>query len=313
MKSKLAFLSLIVLAVSLLTGCVFGETVGSDQVGAILDGGRIVRTVGPGVEWDFGLYSDLKTYSASTMLFEVNDASVATKDTQLVGVLITVQVRRIGDSNAVTNFLTRWLPLTKDDQLQNTVASTVSQSIKVGTRSMMLEQLLNDRNTMAALIKEDLSSSAAVYSVEVIDVTVKDVALDPAYMAILQQKANLTAQTEAALREQDLIKQQASNARLQQDQNTVVLQAQLLKEQAQTAVDVEIATREGKKITAANEVYSLNPQALQLELAKVTRDTLSNKSVLYFIPQGTSLSLLLNSMGSDGQKIVPVPAAPANP
>lgn len=299
---------LIVLLGLLLAGCYWQDDVARDQYGVQMREGKILTCVGPGIYSDGEWFADLLEISAGTLTFEVNDPEVATQDSQLVGVTVAIQARRKGDCDSLRNLLTSWSTLLDDANLISVVSATANEAMKNGTREFTLEGLLNDRNGLASKIQDALTQDAAKYSVEVVNVSIKNVALDPKYAAQLQEKALLTAQTETELRRQDLIKQQAANDRLAQDQKTLVLQQQLLAEKAQTAVQVEIARREGQAIAARNEIYLQNLPAYELERLRLLKEVLGDKAVLYFIPQGTDLTLLLNSTG--GPTVVPVESAP---
>lgn len=295
----------LLLALSLsMTGCFLNDDVQTDQSGIIVDGGKIIECVGPGVYTRWGLFYDLVEVSNGTVTFEVSDPQVATKDSQLVSVIVTIQARRNADCDSLQNLLTNWPALVDDNNLINTITATTNEAIKVGTRQFDLTQLLNDRVGLSSAIETALESDSSKYSTTIINVTIKDVGLDPKYAEVLQQKALLTAQIEAALREQDLIKQQAANDKLAQEQKTLVLLAQLETEKAQTAVQVEIATRAGKVVEAANNVYLINPAAFELEKLRLLKEVLGDKAVIYFVNENTDLTLLLSNIAS-GQ-VVPV-------
>jgi hypothetical protein len=127
-----------------------------------------------------------------------------------------------------------------------------------------------------------------------VNVIVNNIAIAPAYSAVLQEKALLTAQIETELRRQDLIKQQASNSILEQERRGAVLSEQVKAEQAQTNVQLEIATRAGKVIAAENLVYMTNDYAYELERLRLIQGILGDKSTVYFVPEGTDLTMLWN-------------------
>ncbi len=298
-------LSLVALFAVFVSACYWNDDVKRDQYGVKMRAGKIVECVGPGIYSDGEWFADLIEVSANTLSFEVNDPEVATQDSQLVGITVVVQARRKGDCESLKNLLTNWASLTDDANLSSVISATANEGMKVGTRQFTLTELLDDRNGLADTIRAALEDDAGKYSVDIINVTVKNVALDPEYAKILQEKALLTAQIETAQRQQDLIKQQASNDQLAQEQKALVLQQQLVAEQAQTAVQVEIASREGKSIAARNEIYLKNLPAYELERLRLLKDILGDKAVLYFVPQGTDLTLLLS--GTGGPSVVPLP------
>jgi len=306
---KLIVIPLLVLSL-ILAGCFINDDVATDQTGVVVDGGEIKSCEGPGVYTNWNYFADLREVSNATLTFEVADPEVATQDSQLVGISVTIQARRNNDCESLTNLLTNWPALTADDQLIAVISATANEAMKVGTRQFTLTELLDDRNGLSTAIKVALEADAGKYSTTIVNVSIKNVALDPKYAEVLQQKALLTAQIEAALREQDLIKQQAANDTLAQEQKTLVLLAQLDTEKAQTAVQVEIATRAGKVVEAANNVYLINPAAFELERLTRLKEVLGDKAVIYFVNEKTDLTLLLSNIAGG---VLPVPTGEIQP
>lgn len=300
MKTK--YLVVLLIVVLLLSGCYINNEVDANEVGIKMYAGEIKGCVGPGVHTDMGWFADLKEISSATVKLNVGDPEVATQDNQLVGVEITIQARRLTDCDSARNILTNWPSLTDDQALIETIDATAREGIKVGTRSFTLTQLLDDRNSLATKIQDSLEGDASVYSVEIVNVIVNNIAIDPSYAEQLKTKALLTAQIETELRRQDLIKQTASNNILEQERRTAVLGEQVKAEQAQTAVQLEIATRAGKMIAAENQVYVTNQYAFELEKLRLLKEILSDKAAFYFIPTGTDITMLWNP-GS----VVPIP------
>jgi len=284
-----------------LSGCYLNSEVQANEVGVQLESNKIVNCTTPGVYTGWGFWDDLKVVSLNTLTFVVTDPEVATADNQLVGVGITIQARRNADCESVTSLLTNWSALTSDENLIGVITATALEGIKVGTRQFTLEQLLNDRNGLSSKISEGIEADAMKYSTTIVNVTVSNLDLDDEYAQMMQDKALLTAEIDLELRRQDLIKQKASNDKLDQNQRAEVLAQKLLAEQAQTEVDVEIASREGKKVAANYEVYTLNERAFQLEMVKRYGEIFGDKSVFYFLEKGTDLTLLFGNNG-----IVPV-------
>lgn len=278
----------------LLTGCYWNDDVGTDQAGVVVDAGRIVDCLEPGVYSNGSWYADLKEISLATLTFEVADNEVATFDNQLVGVTITVQARRNSNCDALKNLLTNWPTLTNDDQLKAVIDATTNEGIKIGVRQFILEGLLNDRNGLADSILAALEEDAKEYSVTIINVTVKGITLSPEYAAQLQKNAQYTAEIEGLKKEQAKNQIAAETAALQQENQAKIYLAQLETEKAKTEVDVEIAEREGKKTAAAQQVYADNPQAYEIEKLKRLAEIFGDKATVYFIPEGTDLTMLFN-------------------
>lgn len=296
----------VALSAFLLAGCFLNDDVGTNQQGVIVDGGSIKQCVPPGVYSDTSFYADLIEVSMSTLTINVEDPEVATRDNQLVGMTVVVQARRNSDCDSLRNLLTNWPNLLADDGLVQIVQSTTNEAMKNGTREFTLTALLDDRNGLATKIKDALEEDAAAYSTSIVNVLISNVDLADEYAAELQKKALLTAQTETELRRQDLIKQQSSNDQLQQQQQTLILEAQLKAEKAKTEVEVEIAAREGKKIEATNNIYLINTAAYDLERLRLLKDVIGDRQVIYFVPEGTDLTLFLNNLSGQNTQVVPV-------
>jgi len=296
---------------SMLSGCYWLEEIETSEVGAKMNAGRIYDCVPSGQYSESGWFEDLKHISKGTMTFSVEDPEVATQDNQLVGIKITIQARRALegakgiDCDSIKNLLQNWPALTEDQAFVDTVSATAREGIKNGTRGFTLAKLLDDRNGLSQAITKHIEEDALKYSGQIVNVTIENIALNADYARTLQEKALFTAQTEKELKRQELVVQEAQTNTLEQQQLTLVTQERLKREQAQTAVDVEIATREGKKIAASNQIYLDNERAYELEKLRLFANILGDKSAMWFIPQGTDLTLLLNQMQT-GQ-IVPVP------
>jgi hypothetical protein len=290
--------ALLMLVVSVaLSGCYINKEVAPSQVGVELVRNELKNCVTSGVYTGMGFWDDLTLVSMDTLTFKVSDPEVATNDNQLVGIEVTIQSRRKSDCESVKGLLTNWSTLNDDNNLIGVITATALEGIKVGTRQFTLAQLLDDRNGLSGKISEGIEADASKYSTEIINVTVSNIALAPDYASMMQSKALLTAEIDLELRRQDLIIQKASNDKLEQDQRALVLEQKLFAEQAQTAVDVEIASREGKKTAASYQVYLDNPAAYELEQLTRYATILGDKSVFYFLPEGTDLTMLFGNNG----------------
>lgn len=297
MKAKKSiFLLLAVAVVMLLSACEFQRNVNPDQVGIFTSRNKIERCVGAGVYTRWGYFQEVDVVNRNTLTMEVSDPEVATSNNQLVGATITIQFRRMSDCDSITGLLTNWSALRNDDTLRETVDANAREAIKNGVRKFTLTGLLNDRNGLSSAIKEQLSEDTGKYFVEVVNVTIENIALDPDYADTLKRTAQLTAEQEYAERRQDVIAQQAETDKFEQEQREQVLGLQLLAEQAQTEVDVEIARREGEKVKAANQVYVTNEYAYELRRLELLANILGPKSTMWFVDPNTNLTLLLNGL-----------------
>lgn len=301
MKKKLVLILLLLVMVSS-SGCYFFRSVKTNQVGAKVVKNEIVQCVGPGVYTNPALFRKLYSYSVATLTFEVEDPEVATKDNQLVGVKITIQAKRKGDCESNKAFHTNWSALLKDETLISTIDANAREGIKNGTRQFTLMELLDDRNGLANAIINMLQLDTDKYHTEIVNVTVENISIAPEYADVLQQTAKLKAEEDYQERRQSLIEQQAATDLFEREQQQLVLAEQLKVEQAQTLVDVEIASREGKKTQAAQEIYLVNEKAYTLELIRRLAEVFG-EGTTWFLPQDTDLTLLLSGLTGEEQII----------
>jgi hypothetical protein len=305
MRNKLVLLLVVALSL-LLSGCYLNAEASANQMFVKLDEGVVVAVEGPG-----GVYSeatcyfcDYKLVNIDTLTFSVEDPSVLTEDNQEVSVTITIQARRSSDPDDIKNLIQNWSTLVDDQVFINTITATAREGMKNGTRGYTLTEVLDDRNGLADAILAQLAQDAKNYNGQIINVTVENIGPSARYMEILGETANLKAEVDKAVRERDVINQRAQNAILEQEQRITVAAAQLEAEKAETAVQLEIARRDGELVSARNQVYSSNPQAFELEKLRLLREVLG-ENVIYFIPAGTDLTLyLLETSGG----LTPIPA-----
>jgi regulator of protease activity HflC (stomatin/prohibitin superfamily) len=308
-RIRLLLLALVLAVFS--SACYFNDEVATNQVAVKLDRNEIDKVVGPGVYSDWGFFSDLRELDVDTLTFSVDDPEVLTSDNQSVGVKITIQARRKSDEDSVKNIFTRWNSLTDNEALKNTISATAREGMKNGTRGFTLTQLLDDRTGLADAIRTQLELDAEKYSVEIVNVTIENIGPSAEYMSILSQTANIKAQTDQEIRRQDLINQKAKNSILEQEKRVEVANAQVVAEQAETSVQVEIATRQGKIIAASNQVYADNPQAYQLRRLELLKEVLGEKTVIY-LPSDVVLNLLQN-FGDNTVLPLPLAESPVTP
>lgn len=232
-----------------ISSCYLQDDIGPSQQGLKLDENKWRECVGPGIYTDWGFFADLVEVNIGTLSFEVSDPSVATKDTQIVGLVTTIQARRSFFCEDLKNLYVNWPTLLDDERLQVTISTTASEAMKTGVRSMTLEELLNDRNGLSDAIKLALTEDALKYGVDIVNVSIKDIQLDEDYQKKLIEKAQITVQIEIAQRLQDQIEAEAAAERIKQERPALTFLAQLKAEKAKSAVELEIASREGDKVS----------------------------------------------------------------
>lgn len=252
---------LFVLLTAILTGCYWNSEVEANQVAVTLERNEIQDCKGPGVYTDGGWWADIQTINVDTLTFSVEDPEVMTKDTQPVGVKITIQARRQNDCEAVKNLFTNWNSLVDNENLAKTIAATAREGIKNGVIQFTLTELLKDRNGLANSIEVSLQEDAAKYSAEIVNVTIENIDVNDAYIQTLNDTAQFTAEINKKKQEQELIEQEAKTEVYKQQQEVLKLEAQLAAEKAITEIELERARRRGEVIAAANQVYMDNPAA----------------------------------------------------
>lgn len=300
---RLGLIFVVVLCMIFLSSCYLNDEVKTNQIGVQLDGNAIRNVVGPGIYSEvFCFFCDLQQLDVDTQTFSVEDPEVLTSDNQIVGLKVTIQARRKSDNESVKNFFTNWAGLKDNKNLITTITATAREGMKNGVRGFTLPQLLDDRNGLANSIQKFLEQDAAKYSTEIVNVTIENIALNSDYAKTLNEKAQVKVETEKALQEQDLIKQQGANKILQAQTNTKALEEQLNQEKAQTNVQVEIASREGKVIEAKNKIYETNAQAYELAKLDKLSTIFGDKQVYWFVQPGTDLTTIFN-----GTNLTPVP------
>jgi regulator of protease activity HflC (stomatin/prohibitin superfamily) len=300
---RILLLSLMALSLS---ACYWNDDVGASQQGLLINSNQVRGCVGPGIYNDGDFFADLWEISTETLTFEVTDPSVATRDTQIVGVTLQIQARRSSDCESLTTLFTQYPALIDNNNLQTTIGASASEAIKVAVRSMTLDELLNDRVGLSTSITKSLSEDTTKYGSEIANVSIKDIQLDPAYEAKLKEKAEITVNIEIAERKQDQIAAEAAAERIKQEEAALTYAAQLEAEQAKTQVEVEIAAREGEKTAAAYQVYVDNPAAYRLEQLKLLEKVLGDKSSVYFVQNVEDLMLLLTGEGNPTPPVIPV-------
>lgn len=316
MKTKLKAALLLLLMSMVTTACYTWDDIPESSMGIGSDGGRLdqeCKTPGVYSDWS-GAYKKLREVPTGSLTFEVTDNAVLTLDNQVLKtVQIAIQIRRKKDCESIKDILTNWPSLaTDDEELIRVTKTQVGQGLKQAINKVNLSQFLANRTGVGQGVKDDLVPFAAKFDVEVISVSINDFDLDDAYVAKLETKAQITVDIDIAKRNQDLAIAQQETARKVQEERNLTLIEQRKAEEAQTLVDVEIASREGKKIEAANSVYQTNEQAFELRRLELLKGLLSASDKIYFVPEGTDLTLFISGLQGTA---VPVPqnSAPANP
>lgn len=300
MKVKnIVVLFLVVVGALFNTGCYLWQQAEPSEIAVQLRSGRIVDIA----DQTGGLFSDtdwnaeVVFVDVGTLTFPVEDPSILTSDNQQIGMLINIQVRRNQNKSSIESFITQWNDLLNNQRVIDTVSATAREGMKNGVINYTLSEILTERNSLADDIAASVEEDAVKYGIEIVNLTITDVSPSSEYLAVLEEKSLLKVQTEKELERQNLINQEAANAILQAEKDVEVKVAQLEKERAQTAVEVEVAERAGKVIAAQNQVYLDNPLAFELERIRLMQAYFSDKTTYFFIPQGTDLNAFFNGTG----------------
>jgi hypothetical protein len=306
MKYGKMFITFIVglMALFSLSGCFLMEEVAIEESAIIVAGeNKTLSCVGPGIHTSWGWWDDLIHIPTKGVTFQVEDKEVMTSTNQAVGVLITIQARRSSSCEELKTLVTKFPTLMNDKELISVVSAVAREGMKNGVRGFTLDGLLDDRNGLAKAISTQIREDTGKFGIQLENLTIENIALDPAYVKELNDKATITAQTSKELERQKLIKQTSDNEILTRQQQVKINEEQLKVEKSLTSVQIEIAKREGEKVTASNEVYRLNPYAYELKRLELLKGVLGDKSAIYFVPTGTDLTMLWGAGG-----VTPIPA-----
>lgn len=275
------------------SGCYLWHQVESNQVGLQMDDGvTISNVVGSGRYTRLAPFAKMKEIdvSAKTVIWE--DPDLWTSDKQPVEFRISLTYSRKRDTESVRKMWEQYNAEAREDKaLEQLVLTRIPRVAKQITTSMTLDQMLGIedgsskagesnaekgrtilQDNMSKLLKEELQECG----IELLDVGVNDIGVDEEYAKKLKEKAASKVASEVS------------------QQRTIQLQEQIKQEQAQTAIDLEIANRKNQVQAKENEVYTLNPQAFELERLRLLKDVIGENDKIYFIPEGSNLNVILS-------------------
>lgn len=276
------------------SACYCQDGVSASQVGLKIDSGRVVEVVGAGIYTDMGLYSDLVQIDTSAKTLELSDPDLVTSDKQPIGVSVAVTYARKRDAESVNLLWSRYNGEAKDDKtLDGQVRSRVPAQVKTVTAAHTLDELIGtapgDKDGRPLVTKELfdlLKPQLDAFGIELLDVRFSNFAPDGKYLDTLKEKALVGLRQEIS------------------KQTTLQLEQQLLQEQAQTKIELEKARRTNEVKELENKLYTTSPQAYELEKLKLLKEVLGDKTI-YFIPQGSDVSLFFSGVGTAPGTIVP--------
>lgn len=299
--SRLLTLTLVALSA---TGCYWNEGVAGSQVGLRLgDGVKIDDVVGPGRYSDFGWYASIAHLDVSSKTVNWKDPDLVTSDKQPLEVGVDVTFARKGDRESATLLWNRYrAEATSDEALSKQVLSRIPSQAKTVTAQYSLDQLIgtapgegDGRPIVTKKLFDLLKPELDEFGVQLLNVRFTNFQPHAEYLVLLRQKAQVELEKEISV------------------QRTVQLQQQLEQERAQTNIELEKANRTNQVAQKQSEVYKISPEAYELEKLNRLKDVLGDKATVYFVPQGSDISLFFNGEGARPPAVInqPRPAAPA--
>jgi hypothetical protein len=284
MNKLFGILSLVVILFT--SGCYWNYGIGSSEVGIQLDDGISVSSVvQPGRYTNGGFYAEMRTVDLTIKTVIWNDPSLVTSDKQPIGLTLGLSYRRMGDTDSVKTMYNSYRnELFDDNALQTLVFSRVPDVAKGAANRYSIDQLIG-RVGVDQLIMDELKVELEKVNVSLVSVQIQDVAVDPGYLEKLSEKAQVILQREMAI-------EQVQTA----EQN-------LLKEQAQTEIDLEIARRQNLINQELAKTYELNDRYFQLKRLELLQNVFGVNDKIVFVPEGSDLSVILND---SEENVVPV-------
>lgn len=290
MKRIAHTLALLLLA-ALASGCYFTD-VQTSEVGIETNRGSVTDVKAPGGHQSISPFTVLHKIEVSAKTMEWNDPDLVTADKQPIGVTIAVTFARRRDRDNVLLMWNQYRSEAISDQaLFQQVNNRIPAVAKTVTARYTLDQLLGTgsgeaggrsvvQNDLFNLLEPELNE----FGVALLDIRVSNFAPDQAYLDLLKAKAQVGLEQEIA------------------EQRTLQLGEQLRQEQAQTEIDLERARRQNEVNQELSRVYDTSDRYFELERLRLLQDVVGDSDKLYFIPQGTDLTVILSGQG---QQIIP--------
>lgn len=296
-KVKKIFLTMLVLITAAsLTGCYLWKSVQANQVGVRLDDGVSIKEVVPSGRYsNAGWFASLEVIDVSAKTSTWNDPDLVTKDKQPIGLSIAITYARKRDADSVKQMWTLYRgEATSDEALANQVLSRIPAAAKTITTEFTLDDMLGvseagstgitvNRQVVTSRLFELVKPELEEVSTDLLDIRITNIQPDAQYLALLSEKAQIQLKA-------DIAKQQ-----------TAQLVEQLKQEQQKTLVDMEIASRANKVNEEMSKAYQKSPELFRLKMIEALKEVFGGKDKVFFIPEGSPLSII---SGMDG--VVPV-------
>lgn len=281
-KSLLLLVSLLAL-----TGCYFGN-VESSQVGIETNRGSVSDIKAPGGHQSIGPFTELHLIDVSAKTLEWEDPDLVTRDKQPIGVGIAVTYARKRDRDSVLLMWNQYRSeASSDASLELQVRNRIPSVAKNVTTRYTLDQLLGTGTSEAggrSVVQSDLFDLLAPeldeFGVNLLDIRVSNFAPDQAYLDLLKEKAQVGLRQEIA------------------QQRTLQLNEELKQEEAQTQIELERARRQNEVNQELSRVYDTSDRYYELERLRLLQDVIGESDKMYFIPEGSDLTLILSGQQS---------------
>lgn len=271
----------------------------SYQVGLEMsDGVQIDRVVPAGLYTAIGITNRIVPIDVSALTFEYavaddSDASLVTRDSQPIGITITVTVQRKRDEPSVRSMWSTYnAEATSNEALGKQVLSRLSSTAKSVTTEFTLNEMLGitpegevlaeqGREVLNSRLSSALSPSLNQIYVDLLNVMVNNIDADDSYLASLSARALAQVQQQE-IRE----KTELENQKLQL-------------EEASTALALERARRDNLVNEELARVYDASPAYLALKQLEIWAATLDETDQIIFVPANSPLSIFLNGQQAD--------------
>lgn len=285
MKKRLALALILIVAMFSMCSCYWKAEIQSNEVGLIMDDGVSVSgVVGAGRYTDMSRYAAIKSIDISTKKIVLTIDDVSTSDKQTVGLEVLAEVSRKSDEESVRNLWKNYNAVAKkDEQLEALVQDLLRSPVNKVSTQMTVDEMLGvadsdkTRATMESDIFTLLSPLLESRGIALNAFQVMNISVDPQYQAKLQEKSTAAIEIELA------------------EQKAKQLEKQLEQEQAQTEIDLEKARRANLVAEEEAKVYETSEEAYELKRLELMKDMLDDSDKVYFIPEGTDITLFLGT------------------
>lgn len=265
-----------------MTGCYF-EDIEASEVGIETVRGQITQVLPSGGHQSADPFAELSVMDVSAKTLEWSDPDLVTQDKQPIGVSLAVTFSRRRDTDSVRLMWEQYRSeATDDNALLQQVNNRIAAVAKSVTARYTLDELLGTaagettgRSVVTTALFTLLDPELEEFGVQLLDVRVSNFAPDQAYLDLLKEKAQVGLEQEIA------------------QQRTLQLREQLNQERAQTEIELEKARRENQVNQELSAVYDTSDRYYELERLRILQGVIGDNDKIYFVPQGSDLTLIL--------------------